>query len=463
MSGYVSIKEKSPQEEGRGHNEPRETSPGRIELTAVSGMRFFATLFLVCGRSIETLWIDSGSEAKFLSVTLCSGLHLGAKDVVSFYYVLSGFTLAWGYGNRDLDSSEVRWRYWTRRFVRFYPDFAISTIVTFLLKQPFFFGCHDYGWPSWVSQGTSLLLFTAWYRFIPGSGYINGPVWFIVTLFWLWIFFPYLFGASKKVFENVSWSTFLLKMLALWVISLVPWAFIDESNVDTLRWALRCFPILRIPEFVCGIALALRVRRDKDELRLYGSSDSEFHPRSFVGFAPLICVFFALFYYAYSIYLWPEDCTCLDSRYFHCFGWIEAFDTKFLPLSAIVIYSVTTLDVCAHDNGTAEFDNVKKHVGVVGAYLWSFFCLDFFVMVGKWGLPIFLWQAAVNVLVEAFLVDVHWGLESRCTPQSFTLAYAVFYWIFHLLSAYVVAYLMYEEGPVGRLIHSGVAYFVKDS
>lgn len=54
-----------------------------------------------------------------------------------------------------------------------------------------------------------------------------------------------------------------MKMLALWVISLVPWAFIDESNVDTLRWALRCFPILRIPEFVCGIALALRVRRDK--------------------------------------------------------------------------------------------------------------------------------------------------------------------------------------------------------
>jgi hypothetical protein len=34
---------------------------GRIELTAVSGLRFFATFLLVCGRAIENLWIDEVS------------------------------------------------------------------------------------------------------------------------------------------------------------------------------------------------------------------------------------------------------------------------------------------------------------------------------------------------------------------------------------------------------------------
>jgi peptidoglycan/LPS O-acetylase OafA/YrhL len=237
----------------------------RIELTAVSGLRFFATAFMVMGRAIENLWIDEGTDAAFLSTTVCSGLHTGAKDMVSFYFMLSGFTMCWGYLNRDFESDEVRWRYWIRRFVRFYPDFAISSILTYIFKHPYFFGCHDYGWGSALSNAASLLLFSAWYRFIPGSGYRNGPVWFIVTLFWLWIVFPYLLVPVRATFRNSSWSNFLIKFGLLWAISLVPWAFITEENIDMVRWALRCFPPLRIPEFIMGMALAIRVSQDRKE------------------------------------------------------------------------------------------------------------------------------------------------------------------------------------------------------
>lgn len=51
MSGYAPI-------EGNGGTAPKAVSrrdAGRIELTAVSGMRFFATFSLVCGRAIEVL------------------------------------------------------------------------------------------------------------------------------------------------------------------------------------------------------------------------------------------------------------------------------------------------------------------------------------------------------------------------------------------------------------------------
>jgi peptidoglycan/LPS O-acetylase OafA/YrhL len=322
---------------------------GRIELTAVSGMRFFATGCLVCGRAIENLWIDEGTEGKLFSQTICSGLHTLAKDVVSFYYILSGFTMCWGYLSRDFDTDEVRWRYWTRRFARFYPDFFLSTVVTFLLKLPYFFGCHDYGWPSWVSNASSLLLFTAWYRFIPGTGYINGPVWFIVTLFWLWVFFPYLLKPVKMVFANCGWSDFMAKLALVWIISLLPWSIIDQENLEALRWGLRCFPILRIPEFVIGMAIALRVNKDKEEMDDQENSSEgppPFRPQMLAGVGPPICNYFsdlkvlyivALYrkytraltfesfvagmalagsYYLWKVMSWPDDCMCLPGDRF---------------------------------------------------------------------------------------------------------------------------------------------------
>ena len=111
MSGYEPISEHArAKEDGDKPAAVSRAAAGRIELTAVSGLRFFATLCLVCGRAIEALWIDEGSEGRFFNTTLCSGFHTMAKDVVSFYYMLSGFTMCWGYLSRDFESADTRWR-----------------------------------------------------------------------------------------------------------------------------------------------------------------------------------------------------------------------------------------------------------------------------------------------------------------------------------------------------------------
>mmetsp|Transcript_39794 Transcript_39794/g.81474 ORF Transcript_39794/g.81474 Transcript_39794/m.81474 type:complete len:480 (+) Transcript_39794:192-1631(+) len=454
----------------------------RIELDAVSGLRFFATFFLVAGRAIETMWMDSGTEAEFLNLTLCTGLHIGAKDVVSFYYILSGFTMTWGYISRDFDSHEVRWRYWVRRFARFYPDFAISTVVTFLVKQPWLFGCNSFGLGSWISTGTSLFLFTAWYRFFPGTGYINGPVWFIVTLFWLWVFFPFLLEPVKNSFRTGGWSMFIVKMLVIWAVSLLPWVFISEENVHYVRWGLRCFPLLRIPEFVLGMALALRVNQDKEEEDMDeegsdkkktdkedseivpdattplnpSSSSSSFHPRLLAPYLPIVGLTLSISYYVYRVRTWPDGCTCLTWHWYECFGRIENFDTKFAPIALAVIYGVTTLDVCARGPDGTSCAAVSSRLGMLASWLWAFFTWPPFVKVGTWGLPIFLYQAMVNVLTQALLVDLHWGIESRCDPTDFTLSYAWFFWLFHIAMAYLVAFLMNNDGPIGYYIHSAV-------
>jgi len=252
----------------------------------------------------------------------------------------------------------------------------------------------------------------------------------------------------------------------VWIISLLPWSIIDEENLEALRWGLRCFPILRIPEFVIGMAIALRVNKDKEEMDDQESSREgppPFRPQMLAGVGPPICMVLAGSYYLWKVMIWPDDCMCLpgDSgeRFYHCFGWWEKFDTKFAPIAAVMIYSVTTLDVAAHTEGEkTSYSAAVPRVGHIGASVWWFLTCEPFVTLGKWGLPIFLWQAATNVLAQVILIDLHWGLETRCEGHGtkFSFEYAGFYWLFHVVMAYLVAFLMNDDGPIGSLIHNAV-------
>merc|ERR1712070_875642 len=82
---------------------------------------------------------------------------------------------------------------------------------------------------------------------------------------------------------------------------------------------------------------------------------------------PIVVVLLAGSYYFWHQMRWPKDCWCLDSRFYYCFGWWEKFDTKFSPLSALMIYSVTTLDVVAQGN---DYGAALPRVGRVGASVW---------------------------------------------------------------------------------------------
>ncbi|KAJ1471480.1 hypothetical protein T484DRAFT_1916237 [Baffinella frigidus] len=64
---------------------------GRIELHALSGARFWVMGALVVHRAILSLWLADGAEA--LSVHICAVLHFASKDLVSLYFILSGFSM----------------------------------------------------------------------------------------------------------------------------------------------------------------------------------------------------------------------------------------------------------------------------------------------------------------------------------------------------------------------------------
>ena len=55
----------------------------RTELPSMNGLRFFATLGIILGHAVESLWIDDGNEQiQWLSTYTCSALRRSADDLV---------------------------------------------------------------------------------------------------------------------------------------------------------------------------------------------------------------------------------------------------------------------------------------------------------------------------------------------------------------------------------------------
>ena len=49
----------------------------------MNGLRFFATLGIILGHAVESLWIDDGNEQiQWLSTYTCSALRRSADDLV---------------------------------------------------------------------------------------------------------------------------------------------------------------------------------------------------------------------------------------------------------------------------------------------------------------------------------------------------------------------------------------------
>ncbi|KAJ1484972.1 hypothetical protein T484DRAFT_1795098 [Baffinella frigidus] len=77
-----------------------------------------------------------------------------------------------------------------------------------------------------------------------------------------------------------------------------------------------------------------------------------------------------------------------------------------------------------------------------------------FCSVGKWGLQLFVYQAASHTLVEGVLATLHLGIHTRCATQPMALPFASVYVTAHVAMTYFVAWLMTNNGPIGKHIHA---------
>jgi peptidoglycan/LPS O-acetylase OafA/YrhL len=245
---------RSPDGRVSGHETPPlPSSTGRPELVVLTSIRAFAALEVVL---VHTLFELGGDWARALPTPILSILSQG-QVAVSFFFVLSGFILAYTYCDAGGGLRGSARRFWRARFARIYPLYFLALLLDLPRGLSFFLTTAPSlasGWAKIAISGVAYLaLVQSWYPRVTNSW--NTPGWSLSAEAFFYALFPALLGATRR--WNV-WR-FVGAAIALWAGPVLVYVAFAPSHQATFELAStqtlwRSLPILRLPEFMLGIA-----------------------------------------------------------------------------------------------------------------------------------------------------------------------------------------------------------------
>jgi len=250
-------------------------------------------------RSAERGRLDSLTGARFLAALQVLLFHFGAPLVgpggpqwiervrargfvaVSFFFVLSGFVLAYQYGDAALKGRLERRSFWVNRIARIYPAYLLGLValVPLALFKPWGTASQAFGDASVrakVATGLAhIMMVQGWFPRLVSSW--NIPGWSLCAEIFFYAVFPFaaaliLRASSRRLFGllGVSWvATLLLPLLYMY------WDP-DRLGVTTDHsfglWllAVKFVPLIRLPEFLFGVALGALFLRQRDKVAAGG-------------------------------------------------------------------------------------------------------------------------------------------------------------------------------------------------
>lgn len=241
-------------------------SDARPRLPAVTSLRFFAAFHVVIFHfQAMQIFIGPAWFQKLSSIG-----YVG----VSFFFVLSGFILVYTYAGRPM----ILKNFWRARFARIYPAYAFSLLVT----GPFFFyavltmNIPFFVWAKAHLKLASTLVLSLLQAWVPQAALTwNAVAWSLSVEAFFYILFPFLL----LFFVRRSELHLLIIAAASWLTSLALSGSYVVLNPDHLSvvnadvlgafWlnALKFNPLVRLPEFLLGMAcgfLFLRSHREKN-------------------------------------------------------------------------------------------------------------------------------------------------------------------------------------------------------
>ncbi|MFI2374392.1 acyltransferase family protein [Streptomyces sp. NPDC018964] len=207
-------------------------------LPSLTGLRFWAALTVV----LYHLSRQAGP------LPVVSDLAWYGRSGVTFFFVLSGFVLAWTYEGIRVPARVFLWR----RFARIWPMLAVSVVasvaVWYVVETPV----------SLRGVAATLLMLNAWVpdRQIlsggnPAAWSLSDEAWFY-ALFPLLLTLPFLRTARRR---TVTAIVVCLASAGVWLAGSV----MTDSLVRL--WALDYFPPTRTLQFVLGVAAGIAVKR----------------------------------------------------------------------------------------------------------------------------------------------------------------------------------------------------------
>jgi peptidoglycan/LPS O-acetylase OafA/YrhL len=223
---------------------PAKTAASR--LPSLTGLRWIAALMIFCLhiQSESNFFTPDGNAQELLNKVLAAG-----RSGVSFFFILSGFVLAWSV--RPKDTSKA---FWWRRFSKIYPNhivtLLIATAMLAWLGRDFDRRAlvhHLLLTQSWVPDDANV-----WYGF-------NAVSWSLSCEFFFYLCFPLLYAGLRRLRPIAWWTVGVVCTIGVIVTPLLAKPLSRRTGWSEHYIAYHLPPV-RLVEFVLGMALALLVK-----------------------------------------------------------------------------------------------------------------------------------------------------------------------------------------------------------
>ena len=247
----------------------RDTS--RPALGALTGARFLAALWVVLYHYFFAFQSPPRTATELIPGTSLMNplllLFWQGHLAVDFFFLLSGFILAYTYLAADGSARGGKRAFWVARIARIYPVYLLGLLLG---MEPYLVSGHRL-FGVGTSAVASLFLLQAW---VPSTLGWNQPAWSLSVEAFFYLLFPLLLPLvahlSRRGLWRVvagAWAVFAAIILVLYLLGL---------HYATLWWwgdFVRYNPLVSLPEFLVGMTLGLLFVRSEGVLGLDRWSD----------------------------------------------------------------------------------------------------------------------------------------------------------------------------------------------
>lgn len=222
--------------------------PPPQRLLALDGMRAFMEYFIIRHHIVPSATADART-----------GHHdpIGS-DVMSFFFVLTGFVTMYRAEHEDLSTWARKKRFWMSRLTRIYPIFLMNWLFQWfgrglrLLVDRSYEADPCVYWH--VCPYTQLIMMDNWLGC--GYGLLNGVTWYISAIFWLWILFPFAKDRISSFFSSGRpWERICYVGLG--------WMLVPVLMLGFDLYTVMPFPPARLGEFLVGCGVAVVIHRNE--------------------------------------------------------------------------------------------------------------------------------------------------------------------------------------------------------
>ena len=346
------------------------------------------------------------------------GMDMFMRDLMSFFFVLSGFVMMHSHHKRSFVTFEQKKEFWFGRLKKIYPAYILN--LSFYIPTLFVIAFqNNHCMYRLYCPLMQIFFLNSWAGC--GIGYTINPVcWYIGTLSWLWFLFPFIHIMLRMVLDQYVWFK-IICINIMSVLFIIPFREYEMFSICTL-------PVLRIGEFIigCGVSFALE--------------QQEFECMNFLKWLPFI---FSLVYFSvvYTVLALPHDkdwlCLHENMQSYTCRSWQKSewveesppchvlwdkYFNKHAILWAAIIYTIASAEKCS------------QHGVLIRALNH-----DIFKTLSSFSISVYLGHASIKIALDSitdFIGYHHFWYNDSTLFTTYMLCY-----VLHLLNQRITDYI----------------------